>query len=44
MIGFVLKAASVGFILYGLTLSARSGLNKATVRRRRNNDEGIAGA
>ena len=34
MIGLAIKAFGVGFVLYGLALSAKNGLNKATVRKR----------
>lgn len=43
MVSLVLKAASLGLVIYGLTLSARSGLNKATLRRRKE-DEPAVGA
>lgn len=39
MVSLILKAASVGLILYGLTLTARSGrLNKATLMHGRQED------
>ena len=34
MVGLVIKAVGLGFVLYGLGLSAKNGLNKAAVRRR----------
>lgn len=39
MIGLAIKAVGVGFLLYGLTLSARNGLNRATTRRSQSLDD-----
>lgn len=42
MVGAAIKAVGVGFLLYGLALSARNGLNKAAIRRQQDLPRGAA--